>query len=189
MQSLSDENTFLDQLRASNTTAFELLYKTYFPSIAYMIKQNKGNDGDAEDIFQETVIVLLQKIRQPDFQLTSSLKTYLYAVARNFWLKRLRDERIIPTDNETQLAVLQHQDAFLLAEPDAEASKEEQVHAWLAKITGNCQTVLKAIFFAQEPIDQVMHTMGWKNRHTAINQKYKCIQQIKKVSESAGGAL
>jgi hypothetical protein len=32
----------------------------------------------------------------------------------------------------------------------------------------------------QMPLEQLMKKMGWKNKHTASNQKYKCIQMLKK---------
>jgi DNA-directed RNA polymerase specialized sigma24 family protein len=71
------DNTLLDKLKAEDSSSFELLYKFYFPSVASYIKRNLGNNEDAEDIFQEAIIVLLHKVRQPDFVLTSSLKNYL----------------------------------------------------------------------------------------------------------------
>jgi hypothetical protein len=30
--------------------------------------------------------------------------------------------------------------------------------------------------------------MGWKNKHTAANQQYKCIQQVKKQKDKEEGA-
>src|SRR5687768_4001830 len=98
------DNTLLDKLKTEDSSSFKLLYKFYFPSVASFIKQNCGNNEDAEDIFQEAIIVLLQKVRQSDFVLTSSLKTYLYAVAKNLWLKRLRDNNLRIVDNELSLA-------------------------------------------------------------------------------------
>jgi hypothetical protein len=29
-------------------------------------------------------------------------------------------------------------------------------------------------------MDSLMVKMGWKNKHTAANQKYKCMEQVKK---------
>src|SRR5688572_17798720 len=94
MQTLPDD-LILEQLRIGHNAAFQLLYKFYFPSIDSYVRQNMGNKEDAEDIFQEAIMVLLQKVRQPDFALTSALKTYLYAIAKNLWLKRLRSNRRI----------------------------------------------------------------------------------------------
>ncbi len=180
MQTISD-TTLLDQLKVEDTASFELLYKFYFPSVAFYIKQNQGNNEDAQDIFQEAIIVLLQKIRQPDFVLTSSLKTYLYAVSKNLWLKRLRDNKLRIVDND--FSYTDYGSEAYTFELEQEKSKEEKVENWLQKITRNCQSILKALFFYEKPMEDLMEKMGWKNKHTATNQKYKCIQQIKNVKE------
>jgi RNA polymerase sigma factor (sigma-70 family) len=178
MQTIPD-STLLDKLKTESSASFNLLYKFYFPSIAAYIKQNLGSNDDAEDIFQEAIIVLLQKVRQPDFVLTSSLKTYLYAVARNLWLKRLRDNKIRIVDDELSLATCKTETEIFELEP--EKSNEEKIENWLQKITRNCQNILKALFFYEEPMESLMVKMGWKNKHTASNQKHKCIQQMKNV--------
>lgn len=180
MQAISD-NILLDKLKTEDSSSFELLYRFYFPSIASYIKQNLGNNEDAEDIFQEAIMVLLQKIRQSDFVLTSSLKTYLYAIAKNLWLKRLRDNKMRIVDNELSLTTYETKTEFIELEP--EISNEEKVENWLQKITRKCQNILKALFFYKVPMDTLMVKMGWKNKHTASSQKHKCIQQIKNVKE------
>src|SRR5688572_4115841 len=134
MQTLSD-NTLLDKLRTEDNSSFGLLYKFYFPSVASYIKQNLGSNEDAEDVFQEAITVLLQKVRQSDFVLTSSLKTYLYAIAKNLWLKRLRDSKIRIVGNEISLTTY----CIEPFEIEPEKLKEERIVDWLLKITRNCQ--------------------------------------------------
>ncbi len=168
------ESTLLDQIKREEGAAFEILYKFYFPAIAAYVTRNNGNTEDAEDVFQEAIIALLCKVRQADFVLTSSLKTYLFAIAKNLWLKRLRDRR--PETAET----LEEYSPFEESLIDVHLTKVEQLHFWLSTITENCQRILKAIFFYQEPMASLMQRMGWKNKHTAANQQYKCIQQIKR---------
>ena len=68
-----------------------------------------------------------------------------------------------------------------LPEQEENADKEKVV-TWFQKITIHCQRILKAIFYLNEPMDTLMIKMGWKNKHTATNQKYKCIEQIRKES-------
>jgi RNA polymerase sigma factor (sigma-70 family) len=179
------DNVLLDKLKNEDNASFEVLYKFYFPSIAAHITQNFGSTEDAEDIFQEAIIVLLQKIRQTDFVLASSLKTYLFAIAKNLWLKRLRDNKLIPVDNFEKY---KEQSETFEFELQPESPKEEKVASWLAKITANCQRILKAIFFYKEPMGSLMQKMGWKNKHTAANQQYKCIQQVKKEKDKEGSA-
>jgi RNA polymerase sigma factor (sigma-70 family) len=184
MQTISD-STLLDQLKSEDNASFEILYKFYYPSIEAHITQNFGSTEDAEDVFQEAIIVLLQKVRQENFVLTSSLKTYLFAIARNLWLKRLRDNKSIAVDNFDSYQQEIETYAFEL---QPEPTKEEKVTSWLTKITENCQRILKAIFFYKEPMGSLMQKMGWKNKHTAANQQYKCIQQVKKQKDKEQGA-
>jgi RNA polymerase sigma factor (sigma-70 family) len=184
MQTLTDD-TLLQKLKTEDNASFQLLYKFYFPSIASYIKQNMGNSEDAEDVFQEAIVVLLLKVRQPDFVLTSALKTYLYAIAKNLWLKRLRSNKSISID---ELEKYQIEAETSIFEIEPEKTKEEKVSSWLTKITDNCQRILKAIFYYEEPMDSLMKKMGWKNKHTAANQQYKCIQQVKKEKQKEEGA-
>jgi RNA polymerase sigma factor (sigma-70 family) len=184
MQTIPDD-TLLHQLKSEDNAAFELLYKFYFPPVTNYITHNCGNNADAEDVFQEAIMVLLQKIRQKDFILTATLKTYLFAIAKNIWLKRLRDNKIITVSDFEKY---QLQSETFAVEIKPEKTKEEKVGNWLTRITVNCQRILKAIFFYKEPMDSVMKKMGWKNKHTAANQQYKCIQQVKKQKDKEEGA-
>jgi DNA-directed RNA polymerase specialized sigma24 family protein len=90
-------------------------------------------------------VVLLQKLRQSDFVLTSSLKTYLYAIAKNLLLKRLRDNKLRIVKGELDLAACISESDLVEAN-----SEEEKVESWLSKITRNCQDILKALFFYGE---------------------------------------
>ncbi|HZI00728.1 MAG TPA: sigma-70 family RNA polymerase sigma factor [Flavisolibacter sp.] len=178
MPEISDDN-LLDKLRKEESASYKLLYQFYFPSTANYIKQNSGSDQDAEDNFQETIIILLNKVRQPDFVLTSSLKTYLFSISKNLWLKKIRDAKRLNLDTDLAAVPAQHLD-----NETGENNNEEKITTWLDKITAHCKRILKAIFFLGEPMDSLMTKMGWKNKHTASNQKYKCIEQIRKESKN-----
>ncbi|WP_170137764.1 RNA polymerase sigma factor [Chitinophaga dinghuensis] len=183
MQKISD-NTLLDLLKREDNASFTTLYQCCFPTVAAYILNNHGKKEDAEDIFQEAVIVLLQKVRTPDFQLTASLRTYLFSISRNLWLKQLRDNKLIPMEDMT---IYQPAETLPTLSLHPEKSREEKVQSWISRITGHCQRILKAIFIYQEPMDLLMKKMGWKNKHTAANQQYKCLQQIKKFRQKEEG--
>lgn len=177
---MESDKALIDRLRKEDQESFHLLYIQYFPVVSSYVRKNMGNQEDAQDLFQETMVVLLNKVRQPEFELTSSLKTYLFSIARNLWLKRLRDNKKISiADFETY----QQQTDLLDFDLTMEKTSEEKLSDWLTKITQHCQQILKAIFFFNEPMENLMKKMGWKNKHTAANQQYKCIQQVKKVKE------
>ncbi|MGA0559983.1 RNA polymerase sigma factor [Larkinella sp. VNQ87] len=176
------DHSLLEALRAGDAWAYEWVYQQYYPSVARFVQRNQGSEGDAEDIFQEAVILLHQKITSADFRLTATLKTFLFSIAKNLWLKKLRDEKLVVVSDD-QLIALQESQEVVSAESTPAEIQAERLSAWMARITGHCQQVIQSIYFSQEPIDHLMVTMGWKNRHTAVNQKYKCIQQLRRASE------
>lgn len=182
MQNIPD-HTWLERLKTEDSEAFAMLYKSCFPSIAKHIKQNNGNSADAEDVFQEAVVVLLKNIRRSDFVLSSSLQTYLYAISKNLWLKHLRNHKIVHLEGSHPLGDDRFQTEAFFMDFFPEKTKEQKVFTWLEKITLNCQYIIKALFLESETMQSLMAKMGWRNKHTADNQKYKCIQQLKRESQ------
>ncbi|MDR3695338.1 RNA polymerase sigma factor [Mucilaginibacter sp.] len=180
MKNITDKELLI-KLQSRDDAAFALLYKFYFPAIKGLVVQNSGSAQDAEDIFQESVIILFQKVSDPTFILTSSLKTYIYAVARNLWLKKLRSHKPFVGSAGIEDQYLKSDEVVFELNP--EPTREEKLHGWMAKITENCRRILNAIFYYREPMESLMVKMGWKNKHTADNQKYKCVQQVKKEAE------
>ena len=177
---IASDQFLIDQLKSEDNAAYQLIYKFYFPGIAAFVRKNSGSVEDAQDIFQETILVLLRKIQQPDFILSSSLQTYVFAVSKNLWLKHLRDQKtFFVTDYSFEKFAAEP----FLPELAHEKTREEKVNEWISKITPHCQWILKAIFYYMEPIENLIKKLGWKNKHTAANQQYKCIQQIKKIKE------
>lgn len=93
MSRFSDDEILLG-LRKRDNQVIQYIYQTDFDRIALMITSNNGSEDDAEDVFQECLIIMFKRMRDDDqFALTSTFSTYLYSVARLLWLKKLRDTR------------------------------------------------------------------------------------------------
>ena len=59
------------------TEIFGAEYYAYLDDIIWYVKQNNGTSSDAEDLYQDALIVLLEKLSQDNFHLSASLKTYI----------------------------------------------------------------------------------------------------------------
>ena len=173
----TDQETFLG-LKSKDTMAYEVLYKFYYPSVKNFILKNSGTEEDAKDIFQETVIVLLEKVPKDDFALTSSLKTFIFAISSNLWLKRLRDSNKMV---KTEISVYEK---YLIDYEEAETDLSHANTNRLVKVfkimTNKCITLLKAIFYDEKNIDTITKDYGYTNKHNAQNQKFKCLEQARK---------
>jgi len=168
----------IQDLKGENTNAFGNLYKEYFPAVNRFIIHNKGNTEDAEDIFQDTMMVLLEKLRQDNFQLTASIKTYIMAISKNLWLKRLKNNRYETEFSETYTNRFYEEISLAI---ESEKSYMDKLQNLLHKITKHCQGLIHDMFFKEKTVEEIQKNYGYSNKHTLQNQKYKCVEQIKKV--------
>lgn len=156
----------------------EELYQKAYPSIRSFVRRNSGNEAEAEDVFQDALLIFSKKRLDSGFSLSSAPGTFVFAVSRNLWLKRLRDRR-----RRARLSsFLEVISPVPYVERGARLGSWILQH-WLPLITPTCQSIIVATFITLVPIERLMEKMGWKNRHTAQNLKYKCLEQLRRVAE------
>jgi len=63
------------------------------PMIRLMVHRMGGNPEDAKDIFQEGLMIMLEKLDDRDFILTCKFKTFLYCVCEKLWKSILEKKR------------------------------------------------------------------------------------------------
>ncbi len=83
------DELIIAEIRRKNEVALQELYKVHYPMIVHFICSNNGTEQEAKDIYQDAIIAFYERVLQPDFVLTCKIKTYIYAVCRRLWLKRL----------------------------------------------------------------------------------------------------
>lgn len=167
-------------LRAGDRLAYETLYSEHYRTVEKYIVKNSGSIDDAKDIFQDTLLILLQKLKADDFELTASLKTYIIAIAKNLWFKRLR--------HFSYFSKIEFDDSHgtkfyeeISSSIENEKTYLEKLHAYMEKITAHCNYLLRSIFFQNSSIETVQKEFGYTSIHNAQNQKHKCISQLRKV--------
>ncbi|MCW5516944.1 RNA polymerase sigma factor [Muriicola sp. Z0-33] len=173
-------NNIIIDLKSENNFAYEKLYQNNFHTISKFVQNNSGNQADAEDLFQDAMIVLVKKIQQKNFQLTASIDTYIYAICKNIWLKKCRDKNY-----ELSIDEIQTFDFFNSVNNSIEYEKTylERLKGYLLKITEHCNRLIQDFFLKGKTIEQIQKEFGYTTRHNAQNQKYKCMEQIKKMKE------
>ena len=170
----------INDIKGEQNFSFEVLYNEYYGLIQNFVLKNNGTKQDAEDLFQDVMIVFVEKLRYDNFTLTASLKTYIYAISKNLWYKKIRKNNVNVEFNET------YNESFfeeIQLSIDNEKSYAEKLQLYLTKITDHCSRLLKDMFFKDKSIEQIQEDYGYTSKHNLQNQKYKCVQQVKKIKE------
>ena len=163
-------------LKADYKTAFSKLYKEHFRMVEYFITKNSGSLADAEDVFQDAMIVIFDKSREAGFELSCALSTFVYSVARNLWLKRLRGSK-----RQLNIADFEeHLDVAVEEDTQAEdAGQLDKIRAAIEALGENCRKILVLFYYQKMNMQQIAEELGYTNPDNAKNQKYKCLQQLK----------
>lgn len=136
---MNDQNIITLIRTGDSNTALNALYR-HFPSIRKMVLANGGSVNDAEDVFQEALIILIRKVRTTDFKLTAQLSTYLFSVCRYVWKDELkRQNRLIVDDLTLDMSDIEQQEMTEAIVHENKAKLAEQV---LGELKERCRELL-----------------------------------------------
>jgi len=175
----TDSEAILGILNNSETV-LKRLYVTYFPMVLQLIINNNGNQDDAKDVYQEAIIVLYNKIKSGNFELSSKLKTYIYSVSRRLWLKRLSQMSRYGGDIKDfeDFSVDYEDEAEKHTDRDIQFGKMENA----LKLLGEpCKTIMEDFYIYSKSMQEICERFGYTNADNAKTQKYKCLQRLKKL--------
>lgn len=170
---MTDEE-IIQHFRAGNHDApIKVLYKE-FPKLKAHILASGGNAADARETFHDALILLIEKVSNPSFALTSKLTTYLYGITRLLWKNKLRKQHKNRELEWSDTMILTNEDVGYHQEQELKISALENV---LEAITERCQEIFRRFYFEKESMEEIANAMGFSSTNSAKTQKYKCMEQ------------
>jgi RNA polymerase sigma factor (sigma-70 family) len=151
--------------------ALSILYK-HLPMIRKLVVSNGGTREDAEDIFQEALIILCRKIKAGNFVLTAKLSTYLFSVCRFLWKDEQRKRKISFSADDTD-NIPWEENIPALIEQEHKARLAEKA---LQQLGGRCKELLLLFYQGSMKLKDIAVRMGYSSENTVKNQKYKCME-------------
>jgi RNA polymerase sigma factor (sigma-70 family) len=166
----SGDAGILDRIRMGDEGALEDLYRGNRRAIRALIRRNGGREEDAEDILQEALVTLWERVRSGRFQLTARPGTFLFAVARNMWLRRLARARREVKDPDIDTA---HGDASPI-ELLVEQEEAEIVARAMGELGETCRKLLLLFYWEEKTMAEIAAELGMANADTVKARKYQC---------------
>lgn len=173
------EETLIAGIKSGDENIMEYVYHQYYSMVAHFVKNNQGTENDAEDLYQEGLLVVFQKIRAGEE--IRFLKTYIYSVCRLKWLNLLRyrrrhPEQVIDTYEPFEVIL---EDAETDAMPYQQAMKQA-----LAQLDETCRQILLAFYFEKLSMEEIAQRFQYSKANTAKSKKNKCMDRIRQVAQN-----
>jgi len=174
---LSDEmihyssETLINGIRLRDNEILNYIYSTYYPIIRHLVMTNCGSRLDAEDIFQDAIIVIFEKLQKENIILQCSFKTYMYSICRNLWLQRL--------DKKKRVSFSFHDlEEFIIVKEEVEQivnviTKDKIFQKHYLGLSENCQKILR-LTFNRVTAREIARILGFKSEQYARKRKSQC---------------
>jgi RNA polymerase sigma factor (sigma-70 family) len=178
LKSDTSERLLLQGLAKNDKKAIETIYKENYNLVQALVINNSGNSEDAKDIFQETMIVLYEKVQSGTFELNCQIKTFVYSVSRRLWLKRLMQQNRFHLSDG-------HEESVSVDEEMDEHEKRNTEFLMMERAMNGlgepCKSLLEAFYLQKKSMQDIAGSFGYTNSENAKNQKYKCLMRLKKL--------
>lgn len=172
----ADDAQIAADLARGDSAAFRKLYTLYFGMVRYLVCNNSGKEEDARDIFQEAMVVLYEQARDGKLPENSSLKTWIYAICRNKWLRQLEKN-----SRQSRFTDFEDFDESIAAEETEDSNVHALLRESLSRLGVGCRKLLLLFYYFKKSMEEIATELNYTNADNAKSQKYKCIQKLKTI--------
>jgi len=165
---------------SSGNQLLKNIYLQYKGECTYWLMQKFGlGKEDAIDVFQNTVIILHDKIENHKLDLPAEkLKSYLFGIARNKGLEYLRSlDKYVTTNYAEQIL----KDSTTIREKELIEKKIEAISEGISLLSKSSQDIIMLYYEQHKSISEITEILGYKNNETTKNMKYKSVQKLKRI--------
>ena len=142
---------------------------------------------DIEDIFQESLIVLMQKAKGGvlSFSREGALFSYITQIGKLTACNLLRKKRFSTTsDSAVTFSANLHN---IAEEADIAIDEKQQAqNDFLDRVLGllpaECRALLKYFYWNHRPMDEIASILGMRNADSAKTKKSKCMNKAKEIA-------
>jgi len=200
-KSILPDATLIDGLKL-HEDYLEIIYKKHKEyCIKFMQKQCNGVDIDEiKDIYHDAVLVLYDKSKTGNFQLTCSIQTYLNSICRNQLLNRFKEAgKVIQFPDSSESDGDSENSNFLKGIKDwlpysdfsinrDDSENEQRIKAIMKGLEvmktskGNCHELLSLVYWKNNTMQQIASVLDYKDEQNARNTAYKCREKLKEIA-------
>jgi len=178
----NDEIKIFNGILKGNEKVLKDFYERNFTVINSFIINNSGTEGDTEDIFQDALIILYQKLKSDSLVINCSIHTYFYGVCKNMWRTRLRKKSQISCCGAIEDLKLEDNTDII---KDIEHSEREQLfRKHFVNLSCKCKQIL-TLFLEGKSMREIGLITGYSEgyvRKKKFESKKQLLEMIEKDS-------
>jgi DNA-directed RNA polymerase specialized sigma24 family protein len=171
----SDEE-LIDGIYGKDDRVIKYIIRKMNPVVSRMVLLKGGKRDDVRYVMEETIVIIYSKAGQ--IKLTSSFRTYFFAIARNVWFGELRRRLGRP-----QFKAIEEYDAVEFM-PDSEQAdgRKNLVLRYYGMMPESSRELLRMMAFGYSN-EEIMQAMNFSSIQYTKNRKSACLKSLIRLME------
>ena len=168
----SQVSDIAEQVKREGSSALRKVYEDNRTAFLQWLMIKYKCDGElAKDIYQQAIVLFYENCLNEKITGNSSVRTYLCGIGKNKYYEAVRSQQ-----KESKLKAEDLEPA--MGFPEESLSKVETALQLLGE---PCRSLLIQFYYHQRSIEQLAETFQYKNVGSAKNQKFKCLERLRKL--------
>lgn len=173
---IHEDQKYIDGLLKNNSFIIQAIYDKFVPKVVNYIKQNSGDADKAQDVIQDTLIIIYNQAKKEKLQLTCPFDAYFFLLCKRKWLNELKktsnkevtinDEGLYKDDEAQELVF----------ETSLFEEKQALFTEMFSKLGSACKELLTATFKIKS-MEEVAKSLGVTYAY-ARKKKSLCIGKL-----------
>lgn len=175
LQFFNRESKILHLIRNGDEQGLVMVFEDARKMAEAYVCRNSGTESEAEEVLQEAVVILWEKIRGGSFEAQSKISTFVMGIVKNLWARRLarkKREAPLPEDLDPPAGDESALDTMIREE------QMETMRKAMALISEICRNILLMFYWEERSMEEIATALGLANAETAKSKKYQCRKNL-----------
>ena len=142
------------------------------------------SNEDIEDIFQESCIVLMQKVKSGGVAVSreGALFSYLVQIGKLTACNLIRKRKDITSEDVVTISDNLHKEYEDISVDEKQKSQDEFLDRVFDSLPSDCKTLLKHFYWGRKPMDRIASVLGMRNADSVKTKKNKCMNKFRNIA-------
>lgn len=146
---LHPDQMYIEGLANNNSAVIQSIYKKFVPKVVSYIRNNSGDEDQAQDVVQEVLILLFNQAKAQKLELTCPFDAYFFLLCKRKWLNELKKSANKGVTIQEDYTSTTESTQVMLTETELFDEKQELFDLMFQKLGDKCKEVLQLSFSLQ----------------------------------------
>ena len=168
---IHSDQIYLEGLANNDSAIIQSIYKKFVPKVVSFIRNNSGDEDQAQDVIQEVMILLFNQAKANKLQLTCPFDAYFFLLCKRKWLNELKKVSTKGVTIDDDVTSTKEPTEELLAQTEVFEEKQQLFDLMFQKLGDKCQEVLKLSFTLksmEEVAEKLQVTYGYARKKKSL---------------------